>query len=909
MVGTSIGPYVIAGKVGEGGMGEVYRARDSKLKRDVALKLLPSSVRSDGERLARFQREAEVLAALNHPNIAHIHGLEESDGVTALVMELVEGEDLAQRLSRGPIPLAEVVPIAKQIADALEAAHDQGIVHRDLKPANIKLRPDGTIKVLDFGLAKLDATVTSGALAEGRHQPREEAGFSQAITSPAIGVTVRPEFPEQSRGVTMHGTILGTAAYMSPEQAKGKPVDKRTDIWAFGCVVFEMLTAKRAFEGEDVTDVVAAVVSKDPDWQALPPSTPVGIRRLLARCLQKDRKQRLRDIGDAHPDLAEDTAPPSMPAPAFRRAPWMITAVAATAGAIALAVPAISHWRETPAAPRTLRLTIDAPPDTTRLLSPEISPDGGTIVFAAVRTSGVPVLWTRRLDEPAATPLPNAPPPNSSAFWSPDGRSFAYLAREGLTRYDLSTSSSRVIARFGSTLAGVSRFSGTWSAESGILYGVGTNIYRVADGGEPRRLTFEGLPDQADNRFPVFLPDGRHFLFLSGDPAAQGFIYLASIDGGPVKKLFPAESQAMYAEPAPGRGHLLFIQDGSLMARPFDLASMEGHGEPFSVAASVPLYSAEFVGTGRGQFGVSRGGTVIHLSDPNPLTPKLTWFDRAGKELGTVGPPALYFGPRIAPDGRRVAVVRLDPRTRLGDIYIIDEQNREQRLTFDPASDLQPVWMPSGEHVIFSSHRNGRSQLFRKRADGAGNEELLYESAHSLAADDVSSDGRFVVFRESHPVTQNDLWVLPLDGSGKARAVLQTADDEPRARFSPDGRVLTYISAAAGGPTLPYGTSFPDLESRWQIVTVPSNVAQWRTDGKEIYYQTSIDGANVLVRQVVSSTAPLRLGERDILFRPPQTPRGSFFHASADGQRFLFAVEPAQPGLLRYQVAIDWLKP
>ena len=871
-------------------MGEVYRAMDSKLRREVALKVLPADVANDRERLARFQREAEMLAALNHPNIAQIYGLEEQDGIpkgvpyAALVMELVEGEDLAEGLRRGPIAPEEALPIARQIAEALEAAHEHGIIHRDLKPANIKVRPDGTVKVLDFGLAKaLQDPGTSGPQALVN---------SPTITSPAM---------------TMRGVILGTAAYMAPEQAKGKRVDKRADIWAFGAVLYEMLAGKKAFDGEDITDTIAAVVTRDPDWSRLPASTPAGVRRLLMRCLAKDRNRRLRDIGDAHHELADQSQSPIVPtdAPA-RRIPWIAAAVAA-AVAVVLAVPAISHFRESAPSPRQLRLTIDAPPQTLRLLGVDIAPNGQSLLFGAVAASGAPTVWVRRLDEPAATQVGGALP-NGAAFWSPDGQSFAYPSRSGLTVHDLASNTSREVAKFGATLAGLSRFSGTWSRESGIIFGLGTKIYRVTDAGEPQPLTLNGLPAGNDHRFPMFLPDGRRFLFLSGEPGRPSFIYLASVDGGPARKLVAADSQAVYTEPLPGRGHLLFIQDGNLMGQPVDSQTVDAQGAPFVVAADVPLYTAEFIGTGRGHFAASRDGVVVHLSQHNPLMPALTWFDRSGKPVGTIGEPALYFGPRIAPDGRRIAVARLDPRMRFGDIYVIDEQGHSQRLTFDPANDLQPVWTPSGEHVIYSSHRQGKSQLYRKRADGSGAEELLYESEHSLAPDDVSADGAFVVFRESHPVTHNDLWVLPLDGSRKARPVLQTEADEPRARFSPDGRLITYMSDAAAGVTQPYAISFPDLGSRWQLSTSPGNVPQWRRDGKEIYYQTNIDGS-VLVTLPVSSTFPLRLGERSLLFRPPRVPRGSFFHASADGQRFLFAVEPPQPELLRFHVAIGWMKP
>ena len=876
--GDRIGPYDVIAKLGEGGMGEVYRAHDSRLKRDVAIKVLPADVAHDRERLARFQREAEVLAALNHPHIAHVYGIEAG----ALVMELVDGEDLSRRLARGAIPLDEALAVAQQIADALEAAHEAGIIHRDLKPANIKLTGDGTVKVLDFGLAKaLDNTGSAPQLAN-----------SPTITSPAM---------------TMHGVILGTAAYMAPEQAKGKPVDKRADIWAFGCVLYEMLTGCRAFDGDDVTDMIAAVVSKEPDWSKLPASTPHHVRRVLQRCLVKDRRQRLRDIGDARHDLLDPSLAAGIVVTGSRAPGWALALAAiGLLAAMALVYPAMQHWREQSARPQAIRATIDAPPQTARLLSPEISPDGQSLLFSALsQGSPVPRVWIRRFDEAIARPIEGVAA-QGSPFWSPDGRSFCYPSRGGLMVYDLSTSSSRVVAKFGSTLGGLARFLGTWSREHGIVYGLNSRIFQLSDNGESRPIQFEGLAANSDNRFPVFLPDGRHLLFLSGVEGEQAFIHVAAIDGTGVRRLIPADSQGVYVEPSPGRGHLLFIKGGALMAQPFDVRSMEVRGSPDMIAGDVPVYAAEFLGTGRGHFAASHEGLVVFAVQPSAIVSKLTWFDRSGTELGTIGEPALYFAPRIAPDGRRVAVGRLDPRTRLGDIHVLGDQGSDVRLTFAPGNEFLPVWTPDGEFVIYGAQQGPRARLLRKRADGSGGDEVLHESDYSLAPDDVSADGKYVVFRESHPVTQNDLWVLPLDGSGKARPILNTPTDEPRARFSPDGKIVTFIADGSRGTSQPFALSFPDLESKWQISEAPGNVPQWRRDGKEIVYQSARPPQ--LVSHAVLSTTPFRLGERVVLFPAPLTPRGSFFHATGDMQRFLFSVEPPPAEEPRYQVVAGWMK-
>jgi Tol biopolymer transport system component len=699
--------------------------------------------------------------------------------------------------------------------------------------------------------------------------------------------------------------ILGTAAYMSPEQARGKTVDRRTDIWAFGCVLYEMLTGRHAFEGEDVTDTIAAVVTKEPDWTRLPASTPSGVRRLLARCLTKDRKRRLRDIGDAHHEFADETQAVTAPPPAAAsRVPWMAAAAAAL-GAALLAIPAISHYRETVAPPAAMRLTIDGPANSVRLLGPEISPDGRAIGFASIASSSpAPQLWIRRLDEPAPAPAPGPIFVNGSHFWSPDSRAIAAQTRDGLMHLDLATGGTRILAPTRSTMVGLSQFSGTWGPNGVILYGLGGTIHRVSEqGGDSRPLEFEGLSAGAEARFPVFLPDGRRFLFLAQEQG-QSYIYAASIDGGAVTRLFPSDSQAVYTEPVPGRGHMLYVRDDNLMAQPFELATLISMGTPSVVATGVPLFTAEFVGTGRAAFTVSPGGVLVYSSRSETVLQRLVWINREGKEVGTVGDPALYFGPRISPDGRRVAVARLDSKTRLGDIYVLAEGGGNQRLTFDEANDLQPVWTPDGQYVIWGSQRGSTSMLVRKRADGSGVEEILHRSEHPLAPDDVSSDGRHMVFRESDPKTRNDLWILPLDGSGKARPLLNTPADEPRARFSPDGRLIGYISDASGRVEA-YLQPFPGMNGKWQVTEEGGQVPQWRRDGRELYYFA----ASKLWSRPVVSLDPLQLGLPVELFTPPPTPRGSFFHAAADGTRFLFAPERFSADSMKYHIALGWMKP
>jgi Tol biopolymer transport system component len=705
--------------------------------------------------------------------------------------------------------------------------------------------------------------------------------------------------------MTMRGVILGTAAYMAPEQAKGRPVDKRADIWAFGCVLYEMITGKRAFDGEDVTDTIAAVVTRDPDWSRLPASTPTGVRRLLTRCLAKDRKHRLRDIGDALYELTEDALAIIAPPPARAgRAPWTVTAAAGLAAAL-LAIPAITHYRERAAPPLSMRLTIDAPANSVRLLSPEISPDGRAVAFSSIGSGALaPRLWIRRLDEPEPTLAPSPIVPTGPPFWSPDGKAMAVPTRDGLLHLDLATGGTRVLGATRSTMVGVSQFSGSWSRDGVLLYGLGSKLFRVSEsGGDTTPVALDGLAADADVRFPTFLPDGRRFLFMARE-RGESYLYAGSLDGGAVTRLFLSDSQGVYTEPARGRGHVLYVRDENLMAQPFDLATMTSIGTPSVVATGVPLYIAEFIGTGRAAFTVSPDGVLVYTNRSETLLQRLVWLNREGKEVGTIGEPALYFGPRISPDGTRVAVARLDERSRLGDIYVLSDGGGSQRLTFDEANDLQPVWTPDGQSILWGSQRGATSMLVRKRADGTGAEEILHRSEHPLAPDDVSSDGRHVVFRESTNETRNDLWILPLDGSGKARPLLNTPADEPRARFSPDGRLIGYISDASGRFEA-YVQPFPDMNGKWQVSDGAGQVPQWRRDGREVYYSSA---ATMWSRPVLSLN-PLQLGKPVALFAPPVTPRGSFFHVASDGQRFLFAPERFSSESLRFHIAVGWMKP
>jgi len=818
--GTQLGPYEITAQIGEGGMGQVYRATDTKLKRSVALKVLPDLFAKDADRLARFTREAQTLASLNHPNIAAIHGLEESHGVRALVIELVEGEDLSQRIARGAIPIDEALPLATQLAAALEAAHELGIIHRDLKPANIKVRPDGTVKVLDFGLAKaLDPAGTSSA----------EALNSPTITSPAM---------------TQAGIILGTAAYMAPEQAKGKPVDKRADIWAFGAVLYEMLTGQRAFEGEGATDTIVAVLSKEPDWSALRPDTPPAIRRLLRRCLEKDRKRRLADAADARLEIEDAlTTPAADPTwataalPARALLPWAL--VAAFSVALIAGLLAWAPWRSAPALAET-RVDI-VTPATADTMSFALSPDGRQIVFVASGDGGSR-LWLRSLA--TTTPQPLAGTEGASfPFWSPDGRSIGFFGATALKRLDLGGGAPQ-------TLAPVIRgFGGTWHADGVIVFapGRGGPLMRVpATGGDVVAVTTLG-PRQLGHLWPHALPDGRRFLFyVRGAPDTTG-IYLGTLDGSAPTRLTPADSGGVYLPEGPGPaaasrgGWLLWVRAGALVARRLDVAQAVLIGEPVALVDEMPGYDETY--SNRSAVSVAAMGLVAYRTRAASQR-QLTWVDRSGTARGTVGGPdrSGLSSPSVSPDGRRVAVSRtVEGNT---DLWLLDGA-RMSRVTFDPASDRIPRWSPDGTRIVFASSRSGPFEIYQKLAGGAGVEERLVPADQMAFAASWSPDGRFLLYVNTDTPTMTDLWVLPMAGDRRSSVFIKTPFSERWGTFSPDGHWVAYHSDESGQheiylrPFVPAGasgTAAGAAGSQRQASTAGGVYPVWRHDGRELYY-------------------------------------------------------------------------
>jgi serine/threonine protein kinase len=878
--GTRLGVYEVTAPIGEGGMGQVYRARDTRLDRDVAIKILPDAFATDPERLARFEREAKTLASLNHPHIATIYGFEESGGTLTLVMELVEGPTLAdllasdsRRQASGPahrpepgarsqraLSLDEALPIARQIAEALEGAHEQGIIHRDLKPANIKVRPDGTVKVLDFGLAKLTQASGSGLQAAG------DLSHSPTITSPAH---LRQGYGGQA--MTGAGVILGTAAYMSPEQARGKPVDKRADIWAFGCVLYEMLTGQRVFKGEEISDVMAAVLRQDVDWTALP--TEPRLRRLLARCLDRDPRMRLRDIGEARVEIdkiikgaGDDTVRLPTTASARSAAPTGRSAwIAALGGALlimAMAVPAVRHLRETrPPSPPETRLDV-VTPATTDPLSFALSPDGRQLVFVA-SGDGQPRLWLRPLDRIAAQPLAGTDGA-SQPFWSPDGRSLAFLADGQLKRIDLAGGSAQVLA------PAIAR-GGTWGEDGTLLFArtAGSPLSRIpANGGEAVGVTTLEQQQQS-HRYPQFLPGGRDFLFYAlGTRETQG-IYLGSLDGPETTRLTAADAAGVYAP----QGWLLFVRAGTLLAQRLDLAQRVLVGDPVTVADPVGFAAGTFaVGVS-----VSATGLVAYRSGGGNRH-QLTWFDRSGKALGVVGAPDEngLTTARLSPDDSRVAVQRTFQGNT--DVWLVDA-DRATRFTFDASADRFPVWSPDGNRIVFDSNRSGIRHLYLTASGSAGSEELLLESAQNKQVQDWSADGRFISYNSQDPKTAYDLWMLPLEGdrpsadSGRPELVegrkpfvfLQTPFEERRGMFSPDGRWVAYQSNESGGRFEIFVRPFPGPDGQGQVSTEGGINPQWAPDGKELYYLAP-DGT-LMVAPITVNGPTIEVGRPAALFR------------------------------------------
>ena len=843
-----IAHYRITAKLGEGGMGEVYRARDTKLDRDVAIKVLPDAVAQNPERLARFEREAKVLAALNHPNIAQIYGVEGH----ALIMELVEGETLA-----GPLPLATALDYARQIADALEAAHEKGIVHRDLKPANIKVTPQGVVKVLDFGLA---AVVQNTVVPD-----------SNATQSPTLTL-----------GATQMGVLLGTAAYMAPEQARGKAVDKRADIWAFGVVLYEMVTGRHLFHGEDISHTLAAVIMKEPDLDGVPPK----VQRVLKRCLEKDPKKRLRDISGFELLLEEKPAPAAEVRATSKREYRLWQALAA-AGIFAAVALAIIHWREAPNSAAVLRYSISMP-DNAAIESFAVSPDGKYVVIAT-RTNGRSQLWLRPLDSLQSHSLPTTEGA-TYPFWSPDSRYIGFFAYGKLKKIAVSGGPSQSLC---DASAGGG---GTWSRDDVILYSPVPSsgvLKRVpASGGVP----VDVLKGNTATAYPVFLPDNRHFLYrVTGATPEKNGIFLGSLDSKENRRILPDVSSISFAQPTAGTniGHILFVRENNLMAQPFDSRENQAVSDVFPVAGGVSLSQNTYAPAT-----VSANGVLLYWTGglPGSGSNQLLWYDLTRKVVTPAGVTGSVIMPSISPDEKMIA---FSQSVGTADIWLRDlVRGTDIRFTSDAMQNFMPVWSPKGDRIAFRTNRGDHiGDLFVKPANGSGQEQVLLSTPNQKVVTQWSRDGRFIVFYEVNPQTKRDIWVLPIgEGAPAVRKpipLVHTGFEEIQGQLSPDSRWLAYTSDESGQREV-YVRPFPGIEGVWKISTAGGEQPRWRGDGQELFYVAG-DGkmTAVSVKASAGTNLVFQAGTPVPLFDAHLVNFGvaQFFDydVTADGKRFLLA--------------------
>jgi serine/threonine protein kinase len=857
--GTTLGSYEVLASLGVGGMGEVYRARDTRLKREVAIKLLPETFSRDPERVVRFHREAEVLASLNHANIAAIYDFEETDGVRFLVMELVEGETLADRIRAGPVPLPVVIHIAKQIAEALEVAHAKNIVHRDLKPENVKITPEGTVKVLDFGLAKVFA-------------PEQASDFSK---SPTIV------------SGTIAGTILGTAAYMSPEQARGQAVDAQSDIWAFGCVLYELLTGKQAFSGETLTDVLGGIVRVDPEWAALPRTTPQLLQLLVRQCLQKPRNLRLRHIGDAKIQLDAALSEPSAVASdsaTTPRRPWVWIAACMLLLLVAAAmIPyVVEYFRLVSKDTMTVRFSVP-PPENTSFNSAgganapyvSISPDGKHLAFIATSENRKSI-WIRSLDSLEARPLSGTEDVASyPPFWSPDSRFIAFGQEGKLRKIEVTGGPAQTIcdAPFYE--------GGTWNRNGVILFdevmqGEGP-IKRVsAAGGKPEPVTVlnKGRQERS-HAWPYFLPDGEHFLFLARtSDSGNSAIFVGALSSQETTFLVNVHSRMAY-DPS---GFLLFVRDSSLMAQPFDVGTLQVTGEAFPIAEQVRYNPTP----GQASLTVSQNGVLAYRTGDDLENVKLSWVDRSGKTISDIGPTGSYANAELSPDDKRIAVQKRDPKSTNDDIWVIDViRGVSNRLTSNPAFDAFPVWSPDGTKILFQRGDVQRGGLYLALSNGAGSEEHILKGP--ARPYDWSADGRII-----YAIDPREILSMPISEDSKPELFLRSDFTKNLAQLSADGKWLAYQSNESGRNDV-YVDSFPNPSGKIRISPAGGTAPRWRADGRELFYLGSDRKLmSVLIRTSAAKLEPL---SPTTLFEIPPTPRGRPYDVARDGQRFLLATQ------------------
>ncbi len=854
-----MGPYEILDAIGAGGMGEVYRARDTRLDRTVAIKILPAHLSSDPVRKQRFEREAKTISSLNHPHICVLHDVGQQDGIDYLVMECVEGETLAKRLEKGALPLEQVLKYGMQIADALDKAHRSGVVHRDLKPGNIMLTPTGA-KLLDFGLAKPTAPLSSAATltAATRNSP-----------------------------VTEQGTIVGTFQYMSPEQVEGKELDGRSDIFSLGAVLYEMLTGQRAFEGKSQFSVASAILEKEPaPISAMKPMTPPTLDHAIRRCLAKDPEERWQTARDLMLELkwiAEGGSQAGAAAPVVSRGKFRERMAWSLAGLLTVGVAVLAFVyfpRRMPAPLAQVRFQI-SPPENVNVVpgSPfTISPDGRQLAFYATGSDRVQRLWVHSMDSLGARSLAGSESASyAPLFWSPDSRFIAFYDAGALKKIDISGGQAETLC----DLTGVA-IGGSWNRDGEIIFGSnGGGLMRVpANGGRPSAVTtLDASRNELYHAFPSFLPDGRHFIYerFSSLPANSG-IFVGSLDAKPgeqdSKRLLAIDFWVAYETPSdPGLGRLIYTREGSLMTQPFDARRLELVGEQTALDADHNVYL----------FAISDNGVLVYRTGGDRST-QLNWIDRQGKVLGTAGEPSDNRSLALSPDGTRAAVSRFGERGP--GMWVIDfARGTNARFTLDSSSSAYASWSPDGKRIIFASNREGGTMnLYQKLANGAQGEELLLKSSEDKNPTSWSRDGRFLLYSATDPKTKADLWVLPLNGDKKPTPFLQTEFNEQDGRFSPDGRWVAYTSDESGRNeiyvrrfALGSGGAAPDAGGKTLISTGGGVGPRWRADGKELFY-VAADGKVMAVE--ITNNAVFRAG----------VPRELFQRAGAESDPYRLAV-------------------
>lgn len=861
--GSRLGSYKITGHLGKGGMGEVYRARDTKLDRDVAIKVLPHSLGRDPDRLARFEREAKILGSLNHPNIATIYSLEESPEGQAIAMELVDGATL-----KSPLPLNTALHYASQIAEALEAAHEKGVTHRDLKPANIMVTAAGLIKVLDFGLA--------------------------AVTRPPVGQD--PDASTLIMDVTKAGSIMGTAAYMAPEQAAGTAVDRRADIWSYGVIVWQLLTGKSLFRADTAAQTLANVINAPIDFSKLPKTTPAPIRDLLQRCLERDIKSRLQWIGEARITIQKYLADPQSgtvrPVQAARLPRW---ATWATGGTLALAAAALVAtawvpWREEPQPAGTVRFQL-APENVSMASSFRfaLSPDGTKLAYQAAGSDGVVRLWVRSMDTLDARPLPATEVnPNVPIFWFFDSKSVVFASTTKLKRIEVAGGPPQTLCTVPGVVVG-----GSWNRDGVILFGNGDGgpapVMKISsEGGTPRPVTAIKTGEYHHN--PVFLPDGRHFLYVRQGTAESSGVYVGSLDEAPEqqspKRILATDGNVEFAPSADGSsGQIVYLREGTLFAQPFDLARLELAGDSAPIADRVSNFR------GVGQFSASKSGALVYRTG-NAEGVRLVWFDRQGNVLRKSSESG--YGASTAafsPDGSRAAAELF-----AGDgsnLWLVSAaQGEKTRFTYSRSGvDRFAAWSPDGTQVAFSSSRNGHFDLYQRSANGAGEDQLLLKSDTDKSAFDWSREGPFLLYGDVDAKGRRSLWVLPMDqaaGERKPKPLVGKPEfDESEARISADGRWIAYVGHDTGLPEVyvrPFTVS-EEARGKWLVSRAGGRQPRWSRDGKELFFLSP--SGQVLVTKFEASGAVFKSEVPKLLFEPSVV-GGSAWDVSADGSRFLF---------------------